>query len=94
MRLGSLGLGDNAIFEKKAHELQTEANMAMGSVSLVLQDSLIQRQDSCAIASKLWGIPMSVDVSESASGFDANYDGTVGQEREPDPEIAQQKEET
>ena len=87
MRLGALGLGSNAIFEKKAHELQTEANMAQGSVSLILEDSLLRRQTACQIAAKLWGIPMSVNVSEPASGFDANMDGVVSQNKEPDPEM-------
>ena len=46
-RLASLGLENGGIFQKKAHELQTEADMAKGNSSNVYLDGLINRQNFC-----------------------------------------------
>lgn len=74
-RLGALGLDNGGIFQKKAHELQAEAAMAGSSASLILNDCLVQRQKRAEIMNILWGIPVSVDISENIIKKDMDGDG-------------------
>ena len=69
------GLGDGLILEKKAHMLQSEANMNQSNISLILQDGLINRQRFCDICNSIWGLGIWCEVAESAIGVDKNLDG-------------------
>ena len=82
IRLSGYGIDNGGIFQKKAHELQAEADMAAGSVSFALQDGLAQRQRFCDIVNSIWGIGITCEVSEIASGMDKNGDMEISNEQD------------
>lgn len=53
LRLSGYGIDNGGLFEKKAHELQTEADLNGGPVGLVLQDGLSIRQNFCNIVNSI-----------------------------------------
>lgn len=75
LRLSGYGIDNGGLFEKKAHELQTEADINGGPVGLVLQDGLTIRQNFCIIANSIWGLGIWCEASETATGIDRNGDG-------------------
>ena len=81
-RLGTMGLENGGLFQKKAHMLGMEQQMAQSSNGLVLDDGLAQRQTFCNIVNSLWGWGCWCEVSESEQGFDGNMDGEVGYDDE------------
>ena len=64
LRLSGYGINNGGLFEKKAHELQSEADMNGGPVGLVMQDGLSIRQNFCDIANKIWGLNITVRQAE------------------------------
>lgn len=52
-RLSLYGIDNGGLFEKKAHELQSEADINGGPVGLVLQDGLNIRQNFCNIVNSI-----------------------------------------
>ena len=52
-RLSLYGIDNGGLFEKKAHELQSEADINGGPVGLVMQDGLSIRQNFCNIANSI-----------------------------------------
>lgn len=79
-RLSLYGLDSGGLFEKKAHMLQSEADMNASTTGLVLQDGLAIRQRFCDIVNALFGIGISCEISETASGVDQNMDGLITDE--------------
>jgi len=77
LRLSGYGIDNGGLFEKKAHELQTEADLNGGPVGLVLQDGLSIRQNFCNIVNSIWGIGMWCEPAENIMGADVNGDGLV-----------------
>ena len=73
-RLSTHGLDNGGLFQKKSHMLESEQAMNAGHASSSLEDGLMIRQHMCDIANAIWGIGMSVEVSESALGVDMNGD--------------------
>lgn len=75
-RLSCYGLENGGLFEKKQYQntLQTKMN-GSGQVGNPLQDSLAYRQKACDIANAIWGLGMTCEISEVASGMDLNMDG-------------------
>ena len=57
-RLSGYGIDNGGLFEKKAHELQSEADINGGPVGLVMQDGLAIRQNFAIIANSIWGTNM------------------------------------
>ena len=55
-RLSTYGIDNGGVFEKKAHELQSEADLNGGPVGLVLQDGLSIRQHFCNVVNSIWDI--------------------------------------
>ena len=53
LRLSTYGIDNGGLFEKKAHELQSEADLNGGPVGLVLQDGLSIRQNFCNIVNSI-----------------------------------------
>lgn len=84
-RRSLLGLTNGGLFQKKAHELQTEADMNAGSVDLILQDGLTQRQTFADIVNSYTGLGMNCRVAESASGMDKNMDGEISEDPNEGP---------
>lgn len=87
-RRSLLGLTNGGLFQKKAHELQTEADMNAGSVDLILQDGLTQRQTFADIVNSYTGIGINCRVAESASGMDKNMDGEISEDPNEGPNAA------
>ena len=77
LRLSTYGIDNGGLFEKKAHELQTEADINGGPVGLVLQDGLSNRQDFCNIVNALYGLGMWCEPAENITGADMNGDGLM-----------------
>ena len=75
LRLSTYGIDNGGLFEKKAHMLQSEADMNGGPVGLVLQDGLSIRQNFCNIVNSIWGLGIWCDVAENISMADNNKDG-------------------
>lgn len=74
-RLSLYGIDNGGLFEKKAHELQSEADVNGGNIGLVMQDDIAQKQWSCVIANSIWGIGIWYEPSETISKADMNGDG-------------------
>ena len=77
LRLSGYGIDNGGLFEKKAHELQTEADINGGPVGLVLQDGLSIRQNFCNIVNSIWDLGIWCEPAENIMGSDANGDGVV-----------------
>lgn len=75
LRLSGYGIDNGGLFEKKAHELQSEADLNGGPVGLVLQDGLSIRQNFCVIANSIWGTSMWCEPAENVIGADTDGDG-------------------
>ena len=77
LRLSTYGIDNGGLFEKKAHMLESEAEMNGGPVGLVLQDGLSIRQEFCNIVNSIWGLGIWCEPSENISQVDINGDGTL-----------------
>jgi len=74
-RLSTYGIDNGGLFEKKAHELQSEADINGGPVGLVLQDGLSIRQNFCNIVNSIWGIGIWCEPAQNIMGADIDGDG-------------------
>lgn len=79
-RLGQYGIGEGAVFTKKAHMLESEQNMNQGNVGLIYDTGLLLRQYACLCAFSLWGLSMWCEANETIAGIDKNLDGEVSEE--------------
>lgn len=77
LRLSTYGIDNGGLFEKKAHQLQVEANMNNSNVSLIYNDGLKIRQHFCNIVNSIWDLGIWCEASEDITGIDANLDGKV-----------------
>ena len=77
LRLSTYGIDNGGLFEKKAHELQTEADINGGPVGLVLQDGLSIRQNFCNIVNSIWGLGIWCEPAENITGADMDGDGLM-----------------
>lgn len=76
-RLSLHGIDNGGLFEKKAHELQSEADINGGPVGLVMQDSTTIRQDFATIVNSIWMLGLWYEPSETISKADVNGDGLL-----------------
>lgn len=74
-RLSTYGIDNGGLFQKKAHELQSEADINGGPVGLVMQDGLSIRQNFCNIANSLWNLGIWCEPAENIVGADMDGDG-------------------
>ena len=77
LRLSGYGIDNGGLFEKKAHELQTEADINGGPVGLVLQDGLSIRQNFCNIVNSIWGLGIWCEPAQNIMGADTDGDGLM-----------------
>ena len=77
LRLSGYGIDNGGLFEKKAHELQSEADINGGPVGLVLQDGLSIRQNFCNIVNSIWGLGIWCEPAQNIMGADIDGDGLV-----------------
>lgn len=92
LRLSSYGLENGGVFEKKAHVLQTEANINQATVGLVNQDGLSIRQRFCNIANSIWGLSLWCEPSETELGIDNDGDGRAYDEQYQEAESLESEE--
>ena len=76
-RLSTYGIDNGGLFEKKAHELQSEADINGGPVGLVLQDGLSIRQNFCNIVNSIWGLGIWCEPAQNIQGCDTDGDGRM-----------------
>ena len=76
-RLSTYGIDNGGLFEKKSHELQSEANINGGPVGLVMQDGTSIRQNFCNIVNSIWGLGMWCEPAQNISGADIDGDGVM-----------------
>ena len=76
-RLSLYGIDNGGLFEKKAHELQSEADLNGGPVGLVMQDAVTIRQNFCNIVNSIWGLGLWYEPSETITKADTNGDGVM-----------------
>lgn len=81
-RLSLHGLDSGGLFQKKSHMLEAEQSMNEGRSRAALQDGLALRQSACDIINGIWGIGVSCEISETASGVDKDGDGLADDSRE------------
>lgn len=81
-RLSTYGINNGGLFEKKAHELQSEADLNGGPVGLVLQDGLSIRQNFCNIVNSIWKLGIWCEPAENVSGTDMDGDGLMYDEND------------
>lgn len=77
LRLSTYGIDNGGLFEKKAHELQSEADINGGPVGLVMQDCVMIRQKFSTIANSIWDLGLWYEPSETITKTDANGDGVM-----------------
>lgn len=76
-RLAGYGIDNGGLFEKKAHELEVEAQINGGPIGLVMQDATSIRQNFCNIVNSIWGLGIWYEPSENITSQDMNGDGTM-----------------
>ena len=77
LRLSGYGIDNGGLFEKKAHELQSEADINGGPVGLVMQDGTSIRQNFCNIVNSIWGLGIWCEPAQNISGADIDGDGVI-----------------
>lgn len=77
LRLSGYGIDNGGLFEKKAHELQSEADINGGPVGLVMQDGTSIRQNFCNIVNSIWGLGIWCEPAQNISGADTDGDGVI-----------------
>ena len=82
IRLGTYGLENGGIFQKKAHMLDREMELnGSGQVGSPLQDGLTHRQEQANIINSIWGLGTYCEISENAVDADMDGDGIVSDEQ-------------
>jgi len=76
-RLGTYGIKNGGLFQKKAHELQSESDLNAGDVATIFNDGLAMRQHFCNIVNSIWGTSIWCMPAESMIGQDLNGDGVL-----------------
>lgn len=82
IRLGTHGIENGGIFQKKAHELQSENDMNTTSRRSAMLDALGNRRRFCDIVNSIWGLGIWCDVNEDAKEWQEEPEET--DENEPD----------
>lgn len=81
-RLSLYGLENGGLFQKKAHMLQAEQDVNMGTQSLLMKDGLDIRQRFCNIVNSVWGIGIWCETAEEVLDVDMDGDGLVAGDNE------------
>ena len=82
-RLSTYGLENGGLFEKQQYQntMQTSLN-GNGQVGNPLQDGLSIRQHFCDVVNSVFGVGISCEISEVATGSDFNQDGAFIDEQD------------
>ena len=71
--------------------LESEQNMNAGTASLVLQDSLRNRQQFCDIVNSNWGLNTNCEINETLTNTDMDGDGVAYTTNTPERQAAEQE---
>lgn len=74
-RLSFYGLPTGGLFQKASHMLESENDMNAGHARIALDDGLTKRQRFCELVNAIWGLSISVEISETAIGIDKDGNG-------------------
>lgn len=77
LRLQSLGLKNNGLFEKKSYVNSDMSQNSQVNPGQIYQDGLSLRQNFCDIINATWGLGMSCSANETITNFDVNMDGEL-----------------
>ena len=78
MRMSFHGIPNGGIFQKKAHMLETEAQMNAGVADSALRDRLAYREEFCDLVNAVFGLGISVEIHPSLLGtsmMTGDFDG-------------------
>lgn len=78
IRMSFHGIPNGGIFQKKAHMLETEAQMNAGVADSALRDRLAYREDFCDLVNAVFGLGISVEIHPSLLGtsmITGDFDG-------------------
>ena len=89
LRLRTMGLDSQGLFEKNAHMLAAEQALAGGHSDMILDDGLWQRQHACDIINSIFGIGIWCELSETVTDRDLDQNGYIGDSKQPQV-VAQQ----
>ena len=78
LRLSGYGIENGGLFQKKAHQLQSESDMASPNVGLVYQDGLSIRQHFCNIVNSIWELGIWCEPSQTLLGM-PDQEGAPGE---------------
>lgn len=83
LRLGFYGIPNGGVFQKKAHMLETEAQMNAGVTDLALLDGLNYRKEMALLVNSIWGLGINCEINPSLIGTsmmvgDFDGDGNPG----------------
>ena len=68
IRLSFYGIPNGGIFQKKAHMLESEAQLNAGASDLALEDGLRYRIDACNLINSIWGLGVDCEINPSLLG--------------------------
>lgn len=97
-RLGTFGLDNGGLFNKKDYQNRAQTAQMGGQSSIVMEDGLYHRQRLCDIINTNVLIPLGYgidqlwdcQISECAAGGDVNMDGLIGEGNTDSQPTAQQ----
>ena len=82
-RLSGYGIENGGLFEKKAHELESEAAINGGPIGLVMQDYVSIRQHFCNVVNSIWGLGIwcepTENITQDLNGDGVQYDVNAGE---------------
>jgi len=88
LRKDLIGSDNGGSFLKQEHatekETETNSNTSGGGGSSVLKNALRQRKEFCAIANKVWGLDIDVQLCESEESQNIEEQGTQTKDRNDD----------
>ena len=87
-RLGTYGIENGGLFQKKAHMLETEQAMAGGATSMALQNCLSIRERFCDIVNSIWGLGIACIPKDAVMGGDVAQDGLGFNTEENGPDMS------
>ena len=80
MLLTTYGIENNGMSEKKAHILESENAVNATNVSLIMEDSLAQRQNFCNIVNSIWDLGIWCEPAQNIMGADNDGDGAIDED--------------
>lgn len=90
IRLGTHGIENGGIFQKKAHELQTENDMTASSQKSSLIDALNNRRRFCDIVNSIWGLGVWCDINTDDEEIEEDME--EDQTDDTDPDVGEREE--